>query len=432
MNILEIIEKKKLNKKLSSTEINYFVNEYIKGEKVQDYQASSLLMAMRLNGLSVDETYYLTKAFVETSELYTFKKNKPTDILIDKHSSGGVGDKVSIILLPMLIALGLCVPKISGKGLGHTGGTIDKIAAVGMKSDYSLKQANQIFAKVGGVIMQQTKDLVPADNKLYALRDVSGTVDAPGLMTSSILSKKFVVNSDYIFIDLKMGEGALLTDLKQTEALAQLMLAVAKKMKRKISISITNMNQPLGQAIGNFLEIQEAVDFLNQTSIAADLKTLIYSFVTEILIATKKVKTDQQALKLIEGVLASKKALAVFNKWVLAQGGKYDPQSFKPKYQYQCLAKKSGYINYVSTHEMGIIALLLGAGRKTKTDVIDMVAGIYLNKQHNASVKKNEVIATLYSSNKIQPDVIKRLEKNVCYVARPTKVQPLILKVLNS
>lgn len=428
MNIIEIIEKKKFKNELTEQEILFFVKEYIKGEKVKDYQASSLLMAMRLNGLSPNESYYLTKAFVETSEKYNFIKTDTNDILIDKHSSGGVGDKVSLILIPILNALGISVPKISGKGLGHTGGTIDKLASIGVKTDYNMDEANAIFKKTRAIILSQNDNLVPADKKLYALRDVTGTVDCQGLMASSILSKKFVINSDYIFIDLKVGNGALLTTLAEAEQLASIMIEVAKKMQRHITVNITSMEKPLGQAIGNFIEVQETLDFLNGTSQAMDLKEIIYAFCEEILVKTNKAKTLSEATEMIDEVLHSKKATQCFYTWIEAQGGHYEAHLHQPKHTATILVSKDGYLEYLSTHEIGMISLLLGAGRETKEANIDMSAGVYLDIQDNCKVTANQVVATLLSEKPISQDLITRFKQNFKVNLQAKPKTPIVLK----
>lgn len=432
MNILEIIEKKKLNKELNEKEIDFFINEYIVKKTIKDYQASSLLMAMRLNGLSVDETYFLTKVFMETSELYHFSKNSPDDVSIDKHSSGGVGDKVSLILVPILVALGYTVPKISGRGLGHTGGTIDKLESVNVNTEINFKDANKIYEQAKCIILAQNDKLVPADKQIYTLRDVTGTVDSPGLMTSSILSKKFVINSDYIFIDLKIGSGALLTTLKEGEELANLMVNVAKKMKRNITVTITAMDKPLGRAIGNFLEVKESADFLLGKSTSEDLKEIISEFAIEILLKTKKAKTEDEARKLYNEVISSKKAYECFLTWIKAQNGHYDESMCKPKYESKIIAKESGYLNIHSAQEIGMISLLLGAGRTTKEDSIDMTAGIYLDVQDNEYVEQGQVLAHLYSSSAIDNALMERFNNNIDIVSKKAPKANIFVKVIST
>lgn len=433
MNILEIIEKKKLNKQLNEKEIEFFIKEYVLNKTIKDYQASSLLMAMRLNGLSIDETYFLTKVFMETSELYHFTKNSADDISIDKHSSGGVGDKVSIILVPILVALGYTVPKISGRGLGHTGGTIDKLESINVNTEINFKDANKIYEQAKCIILAQNDKLVPADKQIYTLRDVTGTVDSPGLMTSSILSKKFVINSDFIFIDLKIGSGALITTLEEGEELANLMVGVAKKMNRNITVTITAMDKPLGRAIGNFLEVKESADFLLGKSTSENLNEIISKFAIEILLKTKKAKTEEEAKKLFEEVITSGKAYNCFLTWIKAQNGHYDETMCQPKYVTEIIAKHSGYLNIRSAHEIGMISLLLGAGRTTKEESIDMSAGIYLDIQDNEYVKQGQTIAHLYSSIKeIDQTLIDRFNNNIDIVETKMPETNIFVKVIST
>ncbi|MGL4950556.1 MAG: thymidine phosphorylase [Mycoplasma sp.] len=414
MNILEIIEKKKNNIELSEKEIFFFVDEYLKENLVKDYQASSLLMAMRINGLSIKETSYLTKAFIDTSKKLNFKiedKNSPS---IDKHSSGGVGDKVSLILLPILTCFGIKVPKISGRGLGHTGGTIDKLESINVNTEIDFEKANEILNEVGCVIMSQTDDLLPADKKIYALRDVTGTVDSQGLITSSILSKKFIVNTDHIFIDLKVGSGAILNDLSEARDLAYSFIEIAKLMERELTVTITSMDKPLGKCIGNILEVKESIDFLKNKNVASDLEQIIFFFVSDILLTTKKAKTIDESYAMIKDVLTNNKAYEAFEKWISSQGGDIGlVDKWSPKHKIEIVAKEDGFVDYISTHEIGMISVLLGAGRLTKQDTIDNDAGIILNKQFNDETKKGEIVATLYSNKPISNELKEKFEKNM-------------------
>lgn len=432
MKIIDIITDKKLNKELTREQINYFVYEYAINNTITDYQASSLLMAMRLNGLSTNETIYLTEAFIDNSQKFNFKKNG-NELLIDKHSSGGVGDKISIILLPILASLGYGVPKISGRGLGHTGGTIDKLDSIGVNTAIDLQQANDIYNKCNIVVMQQTDKLVPADKKIYALRDVTSTVDSFGLITSSILSKKFVINSDFIFIDLKVGNGALLDNADKAYKLANLMLDVAKKMGRKLSIVLTSMEQPLGYCIGNLIEIIECVEFLTHKTQANDLKQLIYDLVSEILITTKKAVSREQANKLIDNVIQNGIAYEHFEKWIKQQHGdlsKLNDCRIKTKYSLDIIAKNDGYLTYKSSFKLGNIAVDLGAGRRTKDDVIDFSAGIRLFKKHNDYVKSGDKIATLYSEKPINQAIIDEFYDNLFINKLINNDFPIIINTL--
>ncbi len=434
MDILSIINKKKQKRELTEQEIDFFVYEYTINKTIKDYQASSLLTAMNINGLSNNETYYLTKSFINYSSKFEFDKNN--EVLIDKHSSGGIGDKVSIIIIPILLALGYKIAKISGRGLGFTGGTIDKLDSIKTKTNFSFNKANKIFKKIGSILMQQTDDLVPSDKLIYALRDVTANVDSPGLIVSSILSKKFVVNSDYIFIDLKVGSGALANDLKKANELAKRMINVANLMNRKICITLTNMNEPLGHFVGNFLEIKESINFLLNINVSNDLKEIIYEFVIKILLLTKKAKNQSEAIKKIDSVINNKIAYELFLKWLkeqkasLKQLKKY--QQIKSKYILNVNSNKTGYLEFISASEIGLISLELGAGRKTKNSKIDFWAGIEILKKNNNLVKKGGTIAKLYSSKPIDEKLIMRYLNNLKFNKKAKNYKSIIINSLTN
>lgn len=422
MNILEIINKKKNKIELNQQEIEFLVNGYTIDKTIADYQVSALLMAFRLNSMTNNEIYYLTNAFIKTSEQYIFTHGD--NLIIDKHSSGGVGDKVSIILIPLLIALGYDIAKISGRGLGHTGGTIDKLDSIKMKTNLDMNQANNIFKACNVVMMQQTEELVPADKLFYALRDVTGTVDTTGLIVASILSKKFVLNSDYIFLDLKVGSGALLKTEQEANHISKIMLEIASLFKRKLFIHITSMEVSLGRAIGNSIEIKESIDFLLNKNETSNINELIYELTSDILIQTNKSKSKEQSYQMIKDVIESKKAYNAFLKWCDNQNVDIsifnNDQLFNYKYKYEIIAETSGYLNFNSIEELGMINLKLGGGRINKNDTIDFNAGIYLNKINNDYIEKNEIVATLYSSNKIDESIIKNFKDNI-YYSKTTK-----------
>ncbi len=430
MTILDLINKKKIGGELTEEEIDYFVKEFTINKSIKDYQASSLLMACRTMGLSTYETFYITKCFVKYSKTYDFKKGFEKQILIDKHSSGGVGDKVTLIIGPLLAALGYRTVKISGRGLGHTGGTIDKLDSIKVNTDVTEQLYKKWASKSNCIIMQQNDDLVPSDKVIYGLRDVTGTVDSYGLIASSILSKKFIINSDHIFIDLKVGTGALMKNKKDAIKLSKLMLDVAYLMKRNINISITSMDQPLGRAVGNLIEVVEAYDFLCGKSNTPQLSKLIEHIITEILLKTKKVGNKQQAKTLIHHTIESGDAKKYFMKWIHTQGGTFDPSKFKPKFKLEIKANNDGYVNVLDTKEIGMIALELGAGRLQKTDKIDYQAGIFINKSTGELVKKGDVIATLYSSKPIHRDLINKYHANITITPKQPKQQKMIIKSL--
>ncbi|MCF0126806.1 MAG: thymidine phosphorylase [Clostridia bacterium] len=313
MNIIDLITKKAEGHELSEKEIFYFVNEYTKtNPSITDYQAASLLMAIKLKGMTTKETYFLTKAIIETGE--TFDLSSVKGIKIDKHSTGGVGDKVSLILAPICVALGLKVAKLSSIGLGHTGGTIDKLASIGINTVMTNKQALKNLKDVGMFIMAQTPEICPADKVLCSIRNATATVEALPLICASVLSKKIALKTDYIFIDLKYGSGAFMKDAKHAIECGKLMMQVLKMFKRKGLIHITCMKQPLGRYIGNTIEVRCAMDFLKGKASNPFVKELIYEFVADILMSTKKVKTKQQGYKMIDEVIHNGKAFECFKK----------------------------------------------------------------------------------------------------------------------
>lgn len=435
-NILEIIEKKKNNIELSKDEIDFFVNGYVFKKIIPDYQMSSLLMAFRLNGMTDNEIYFLTKAFIETSDKYEFKKNGV--ITIDKHSSGGVGDKITLIMQPILMALGFGVTKISGRGLGHTGGTIDKLDSIGFNSSLSISESYDIFNKCHSVLLQQTQNLVPADKMFYALRDVTSTVDTLGLIVSSILSKKFVVNSDYIFLDLKVGSGAIFKTESEAKNLASKMIDVANLFNRKIFIHLTNMDSPLGNCIGNAIEVKEAIDFLLRKNINQNLENLVRQFTIDILLETKKANDVSEALKMYDSVFTEQKAFNEMQRWFLLQGVKNieDIKNncfFKPKNEIKIFAKKSGYIRFNSASSVGLIAMKLGAGRMRKEDSLDFQAGIFLNNISDTYFNEGDYIASLYSSNDISSEIINEFNSIIIYEEINNKKNvKMILSTLNN
>ena len=434
MNIINIINKKKQGFSLTEQEIDFFIKGYCIENSIFDYQASSLLMAMTINGLDEDETFFFTKSFYENSKHFIFPKNN--ELIIDKHSSGGVGDKVSLIIVPILASLGYGIVKMSGRSLGHTGGTIDKLDSINFFSNLSFDKAKQIYSKNKIVLMQQTDELVIADRKIYALRDVTGTVDCPGLIVSSILSKKFVLNSDYIYIDLKVGSGALIKSNDEAEKLANLMIKVANRMNRKLSVIITNMDEPLGKYVGNFLEIKESIEFLQGINQDIRLKNLIYDFVSTILIDTKKVNNQEEAKKMIDQVIDNLEAYQVFVDWLKNQNA--DLSSFDrydeiiPNYSHDILATDDGYLDFKSTTTIGLVSLELGSGRTNKDDKIDYLAGIRFYKKSNDVVKKGDKVATLYSSKPIKSSIINLFMDNLLINKLGKKEKPIIIRKLDN
>ncbi|MTH75526.1 thymidine phosphorylase [Metamycoplasma hominis] len=432
MRIIDIINKKVENQTLTKEEIDFFIKEYV-AENVPDYQAAALLMAIRLNGLSDAETAQLTDAMMHSGEVLDWSYlNK---IIVDKHSTGGVGDKVSIALCPILAALGLTVAKMSGRGLGHTGGTLDKLESIdGYNFSVTDQQFRDLVEKHGIAIVGQNQKLVPADKKIYALRDVTGTVQSIPLIASSIMSKKLATGSNCILLDVKCGNGAFMKDINEAKKLGKLMIEIGKKLNRKIAVEITNMQQPLGKTIGNKIEVLEAIDTLNGHG-PKDFTEIIYSSGSTLLVLAQKAKDEVEARKMIDEVINNKKAYNKFLEWISAQGGNIkvfekDSKWFNPQYKQEIIANQSGYLKIKSAIDFGLVAMKLGAGRSKKEDSIDYEAGIYLNKSSNEYVNKGDVLFTLYSSKPINPELQKELLSAIEFSESKHDIQTVFAKLM--
>lgn len=432
MRIIDIINKKVENQTLTKEEIDFFIKEYV-AENVPDYQAAALLMAIRLNSLSDAETAQLTDAMMHSGEVLDWSYlNK---VIVDKHSTGGVGDKVSIALCPILAALGLTVAKMSGRGLGHTGGTLDKLESIdGYNFSVTDQQFRDLVEKHGIAIVGQNQKLVPADKKIYALRDVTGTVQSIPLIASSIMSKKLATGSNCILLDVKCGNGAFMKDINEAKKLGKLMIEIGKKLNRKIAVEITNMQQPLGKTIGNKIEVLEAIDTLNGHG-PKDFTEIIYSSGSTLLVLAQKAKDEVEARKMIDEVINNKKAYNKFLEWISAQGGNIkvfekDSKWFNPQYKQEIIASQSGYLKIKSAIDFGLVAMKLGAGRSKKEDSIDYEAGIYLNKSSNEYVNKGDVLFTLYSSKPINPELQKELLSAIEFSESKHDIQTVFAKLM--
>ncbi|MDC8920495.1 thymidine phosphorylase [Metamycoplasma hyosynoviae] len=431
MRINEIITKKAAKQELTKEEINFFIQEYVKNT-IPDYQISALLMAIKLNGMTDTETANLTEAMMYSGEVLNWDFLNTT--IVDKHSTGGVGDKVSIVLCPILAALGLTVAKMSGRGLGHTGGTLDKLESIeGFKISLSEEEFKDVVKSVGMAIVGQNEKLVPADKKLYALRDVTSTVDSIPLIASSIMSKKLATGSHCILLDVKCGNGAFMKNVEQAKALGNLMIAIGKKLNRKIAVEITNMDQPLGKAIGNKLEVLEAMDTLKGKG-SKDFTEIIYSSASTLLMLGGKAKSEKEAKTLIDDVISSGKAYEKFLQWVSSQHGDIkkleDKNWFAPKYKLEVKSPKSGYLKIKSAINFGLAAMKLGAGRAKKEDSIDYEAGIYLNKTSNEHVTEGEVLFTLYSTKQIDQNVVEELLQSIEFNTKPFEIKTVFAKLI--
>lgn len=433
MRMYDIIEKKKRNIELSEKEINFFVNGYTNGD-IPDYQISALLMAIYFNGMSDNELSYLTLAMANSGD--TIDLSSVNGITVDKHSTGGVGDKTTLIVAPIVAALGCKVAKMSGRGLGFTGGTIDKLESipnysVNISTDDFFKQVNEI----GLSIIAQSGNLTPADKKLYALRDVTATIDSIPLIASSVMSKKLAAGASCIVLDVKVGSGAFMKDVESAKLLAQKMVNIGYSANRKVLAVISNMDIPLGNAIGNSLEIKEAIDVLkgNGPKDLIDICTSLASYM--VMLSTNK--NIEECRSLVNEVIKNGNALDKFKQLVKYQNGNVDyinnPELFKQsKYQVPFYAEKSGFISNMNTELIGNCSSILGAGRNFKEDTIDFSAGIILKSKTGDFVNKGDIIAVLHSSDeeKIQSG-IKVFRQSITFSDKEVKKQPLIYDVIN-
>ena len=393
MNILDIIDKKEKGEILSKEELKYAVEGFLNGT-IKDYQMASFLTEIDLLGLTEEETVNLTDIMLNSGE----KINLDIKSLVDKHSTGGVGDKTTIVLAPLVASLGVNIAKMSGRGLGHTGGTIDKLESIkGFKTEMSLEEFENQVKKIGIALVGQMGNLVPADKKIYALRDVTGTVDSIPLIASSIMSKKLASGADTIIIDLKVGSGALVNSIDEAKKLGDLMVKIGKMNNKKTACLITNMNEPLGYAVGNSLEVIESINTLKGKG-PADLTDLVISLATLMTSYGLNI-SEEEAKEKVKENLNNGKAYEKFKEWVKAQGGD-DTQIEVSNKKLDIITKEEGYIKNIDALEIGKLARVLGAGRLTKDDIIDPKVGIVLNKKVGDTVKKGEKLLTVYYNEK--------------------------------
>ncbi|MCX7785966.1 MAG: thymidine phosphorylase [candidate division WOR-3 bacterium] len=399
MNIYEIITKKKQGKELTSAEIEYLVLGYTKGE-IPDYQFAAFLMAVWFQGMSFSETTHLTKAMMHSGKIFDLSAIKQPKI--DKHSTGGVGDKVSLILAPLVADCGIVVPMCSGRGLGHTGGTLDKLESIpGFRTNLTEKEFITQLKQIGVAMIGQTEELAPADKKIYALRDVTATVDSIPLISTSIMSKKLAEGIDGLVLDVKTGSGAFMRRLSDAKKLAQIMCEIGKRMGKKVSALITDMAQPLGKMVGNSLEVIEAIETLKGRG-PQDLLTVTITL-AEAMLSLAGIKRTQARKMLIQSI-KSESALKKFRELIKAQNGDervIDDYTLlpQPQYEYQLKSPQTGYIQKLDALTIGLLSVELGCGRKTLTDKIDYSAGFIFYKKIGDKVKKDEPLAKVVGQN---------------------------------
>lgn len=432
MRIYDIIAHKRDKMELTDEEIRFFVRNYVKGE-IEHYHASALLMAIYLNGMTERETVSLTKEMAESGDMLDL--SEIDGITVDKHSTGGVGDKTTLIVAPIVASLGLKTAKMSGRGLGHTGGTIDKLEAIdGFCTSLSPEEFIENVKRHGICVVGQTGDLAPADKMIYALRDSTATVGSMPLIASSIMSKKLAAGASCIVLDVKTGSGAFMKTPEDAEELSRKMVDIGKKAGRRVAAVISDMDTPLGRNIGNSLEVIEAVEVLEGKG-SADLKEVCLVLAGNIVALAEGISAEE-GYKHAEEELESGRALEKFKEFIASQGGSLaqieNPDLFpKAKYSLDVLAHESGYITKMNAEKIGSSSVILGAGRAKKDDVIDFSAGIILHKKTCDKVEKGEVLATLYTNN---PDSLADAEKlfleAITINSNKTVAVPLIYKVI--
>lgn len=430
MRMYDLILKKRQGKPLTKDEIQWMIREYTDG-RIPDYQMSALLMAICFQGLDKEETYELTMAMARSGEMLDLSQIQ--GIKVDKHSTGGVGDKTSLALTPIVASLGIPVAKMSGRGLGHTGGTIDKLESIpGFSTQLEDDAFEEQVNSIGISIMGQTKDLAPADKLLYALRDVTATVDQISLIASSIMSKKLAAGADAILLDVKTGSGAFMKEESDAMQLAKEMVEIGKSAGRKMTAVITNMDEPLGMAVGNILEVKEAIDTLKGNG-PDDFVELIETLASHMLILGGAAKDFDEGLMRVRESIQSGKALDKFKQFVAAQGGdtKYidHPELFEQADIIEEIrSEQDGFVGSIDAQEMGICSLILGGGRETKESVIDPTVGLVFSKKVADPVKKGDVLATIYGNDeeKVKQSVLHFKENYHIIEEKPTK--PIMIR----
>jgi len=423
MRMYDIIEKKKHNIELSKDEIEWLISNYT-NDYIFDYQMSAFLMAVYFNGMTENEIFNMTMAMAKSGDVLDL--SLINGIKVDKHSTGGVGDKTTLIIAPIVAACGGKVAKMSGKGLGFTGGTIDKLESInGFKTNISINEFIENVNDIGVSVVGQTGNLTPADKKIYALRDVTATVDSIPLIASSIMSKKIAAGSDGILLDVKVGSGAFMKDIKKAEELADIMIKIGKKANKKVSALITNMDEPLGCAIGNALEVEEAIEVLKGNK-KGDLYEVCIELASRMLVMSE-CGTLEECKDMVIEAINSFKAYDKFEEMVKRQNGAIT-EFKKAKYSYEVLAKKEGYIGGIECCECGRASVVLEAGRENKDSIIDYQAGIIIDKKTSDKVSIGDRLAIVYTNNKEKiKEASEILETAFTIVPEKIERKPIIL-----
>ena len=424
MRAIDIIEKKQQKKELSYIEIEYMVNSYIKG-KINDKTMSDFIWGIYYNGASINETYYLTDVMIKSGEVIDLSSlNKP---IVDKHSTGGVGDKITLIVSPIVAAAGVIVPKMSGRGLGLTGGTVDKLESIsGYKLSLSKKAFLDELKNVGCSVISQSEKIALADKKIYALRNEIGAVDSIPLIASSIMSKKIASGSDVIVIDLKVGRGAFMKNIKDATLLAKTMVEIGKFYNKKVVCTLSDMNYPLGKNIGNALEVKEAIEFFkgNYDKRLYDLSV----YISSLMLSSAKKISMTASKNLVINLLESGHAKNKFYSWIKYQGGNISKLKDKAKKKV-VISEKTGYINKLDSLKISQLVFNLGAGRVKKSDKIDYAVGVVLNKTLGDKVNKGDILGTIYYNKKIE-DMQDMLLSSFTIEKKKKKTKKIIIKTI--
>ena len=433
MRMIDLIEKKKEKIELTKEEITFIINGYV-AKEIPDYQISAFLMAIYFNGMTNQEIYYLTDAMLHSGEVIDL--SKINGIKVDKHSTGGVGDKTSLVVGPLAASFGVKMAKMSGRGLGHTGGTLDKLESI---PGYNIELTPQEFFKqvnnIGISIIGQTANVAPADKLLYALRDVTATVDSIPLIASSIMSKKLASGSDTILLDVKYGEGAFMHTIEDATKLAEAMISIGNSLGRNTMAMITDMNQPLGNTIGNAIEIREAIETLKGHG-PKDFTELCMQAAEIMLMQGKVAENKEEARKMLDEVVASGKAFETFKDMVKAQGGNVDmienpellPQS---KFKTEIKSEESGNVKVLHSERLGVLAMQLGAGRETKEQDVNHAVGLELACKRGDKVNKGDTICIVYHDEELKPQWVDELYHAFELTNEEVAPQPIIEKVLS-
>lgn len=429
MRMYDLILKKKQGKELNTEEINWMIKEFTEG-RIPDYQMSAMTMAICFQGMDKRETFDLTMAMRDSGDVLDL--SHIDGIKVDKHSTGGVGDKVSLVLTPIVASLGVPVAKMSGRGLGHTGGTIDKLESFsGFSTEISEEKFIDSVNTIGIAIAGQTANLAPADKKLYALRDVTATVDQMSLIASSIMSKKLASGADAIVLDVKTGNGAFMQKEEDAIALAKAMVDIGNRAGKQTVAVITDMDEPLGNAVGNALEIKEVIDALHGDG-PEDLMEVVYALGTQMLLLAKRAEDEEIARNLITESIQERKALKKFAEFIENQGGNREeilhPDMLpKARYVIPVLAEEEGCIERILAQDIGIACMTLGGGRENKESTIDHGVGIILTKKISDTVKKGETLALIHANSKEKAVLASGLIKNAYQIAKePAKKAPMV------